>query len=94
MNPQSSSLKDLIVALLLLVGKASAIRTVNPTIARDDNPTRWTLQQWHAWRDSKITDIFTPISIEGSSEHFLNRERVIDKCADANHCVLLCRSQV
>lgn len=54
MNPQSSSLKDLIVALLLLVGIASAIRTVNPTIARDDNPTSWTLQQWQLGEIRKL----------------------------------------
>lgn len=85
MISQSTLLKSLkLSALLLLTGVLFAVRITTTTTAQADDPTKWTLQQWQSWRDEKIADILTPTPAPGGSENVLNRERVIDKCAEAN----------
>lgn len=70
--------------ILLIVGIAtlSFLRTTSGST--QDDPTKWTLEQWKSWRDSKIADILTPTPVPNSTENLIDRERVIDKCAEVN----------
>ena len=69
------------IALLLTLGAASSTTS--------NTPSSWTIDQWVAWRDTEISEIFVPAT-DSHGNKILNRKAVITACATAYKTIKQC----
>jgi hypothetical protein len=85
MQLQSVKVRNLkLLALFLFIGTYVSILSLNSIKAENDDPTKWTIEQWTSWRDQKISEILNPVPDDASGQMVINREKVIDKCGEIN----------